>query len=311
MISNITRHIVYTLQLNKVGVVLASKIFALYSDNNIQSDDDYYLFIIKLIRNPQGLKLSHLTEKDVALAIEIGKRIIEDSDSIRISIISTFDESYPKRLKFNKDRPLILNYRGNLNALSKKSIGIIGSRKASKDSLGNAYFLGNYFAQRGYNVLSGLALGCDTSAHLGALSASGITTAILPCGLDKVHPKSNDKLANQILEQDGLLISEYFLGVTPMKGFYVQRDRLQALFSDHLVNVQSKIDGGSMHASNYAMSIKRNVAAFDCEGNDQIYSGNLHLFEKGAFRLNNNNIDQFLLLGSDQQNMDEEQLRLF
>ena len=143
------------------------------------------------------------------------------------------------------------------------------------------------------------------------MSCHGITTAILPSGLDTIYPRSNEKLAEQILDSGGLLMSEYFSGVKPIKGFYVQRDRLQGLFSDYLITVQSKLDGGSMHASNYALELEKRVAIFEFDMNDDDFGGNLQLRKKGAFVLTRDNINEFISLKTKEGPKSQDQLRLF
>lgn len=308
MISRITQHIIYTLQLKGIGVKMARKIFNLSEGHSIESNKDYVLFVLNEVSKFKGFQFS---ESEFSLAISAGDEIIEESFRLGINIISEYDELYPKRFIQFVDRPLIINYLGSIESLSMSSMGIIGSRKASTTSLNNATFLGAHLAEKGYNIISGLALGCDSAAHSGAITVNGITSAILPCGLDIIHPKSNEKLAEQILDSGGLLISEYFIGIKPIKGFYVRRDLLQGLFSDYLITVQSKIDGGSMYASNYALELNKQVAIFDFDENDPDFSGNLQLRNKGAFVLNRENINEFTSLKSKELLKNQNQLKLF
>jgi len=108
--------------------------------------------------------------------------------------------------------------------------------------------------------VSGLAKGCDTAGHVGALRAHGITTAVLAHGLDSIYPKENRSLAENILSNDGLLISEYLVGQKPIGSFFVERDRIQAGLSDCVFVVETGIKGGTMHTVKYCLEYERILA---------------------------------------------------
>jgi DNA processing protein len=99
----------------------------------------------------------------------------------------------------------------------------------------------------GITVVNGLALGCDTYALKGALSVGGKCIAVMPCGLDQIVPKSNYYLARTILENGGLLISEYPIGTKLEKYMYVERDRLQSTVSDAIIVIEASYQSGTMH----------------------------------------------------------------
>jgi DNA processing protein len=103
--------------------------------------------------------------------------------------------------------------------------------------------------KQGYVVISGLAEGCDTLGHRGCLEEGGKTVAIVGTGLDTVFPKSNEDLFKQIIKDGGLAISEYPVGFKGASYSFVQRDRLQAAFSDVVIPIQTSIKGGTMHAA--------------------------------------------------------------
>ena len=95
----------------------------------------------------------------------------------------------------------------------------------------------------GFDVVNGLAVGCDTAALRGALSEGGRCVAVLPCGLDMVVPSVNEYLAQEILEKGGCLISEYAEGTEPEKYRYVQRDRLQGRLSEVMLSSDPHFPG--------------------------------------------------------------------
>ena len=130
-----------------------------------------------------------------------------------VFIISKFDEDYPfmlRNLIGNRGEdtsPLILNYKGNLSSIKdRQSIAIIGTRHPTKEGEEAGMYYAKYFAEKGFNIVSGLALGCDTIAHKGALSVNGTTTAILAHGLQMISPKRNEFIAKEILEKGNISI---------------------------------------------------------------------------------------------------------
>ena len=114
--------------------------------------------------------------------------IWERSQEHNIHIISIRDSKYPKCLSQIPNPPLLLHVRGNIDALNKDCIAIVGTREPTEYGINAAERLGALFAERGYVVVSGLAKGIDAAAHQGALRANGITVAVLAHGLDTIYP---------------------------------------------------------------------------------------------------------------------------
>lgn len=230
---------------------LGSKITGFISDEELC---DYFL---GLQSAKSSRSTARLTEQDFKQALKQAEIKLDKTQQAGISWISCYDASYPAVLNDvmsedgkRSESPVMLYYKGDLQLLSSASIAIIGSRNASPQAEKAATFLAKNFAARGLPIVSGLALGCDTAAHLGALAAeSGKTIAVLGNGLDSVYPSENSDLAAQILAQGGLLISEYALGQKAANYTLVARDLIQAGISKAVIVAQSKIDGGSMHAA--------------------------------------------------------------
>jgi DNA processing protein len=204
-------------------------------------------------------------------------RLGESADGV----VAIGDANFPEtRGIVNKsDRPVALFYKGNLSLLQKTSlnIAIIGVLTPDKKVEISEKIVADYIVKKGATILSGLALGCDTIAHKVALNNHGKTIAILPSPLNNIHPKENSELAFDIVQQGGLLISEYYespKGRNDLVSRFVVRDRLQALYSDAVLLVASYAvndsgkDCGSRHAMGKAKSygIKRAV----------IYNDNKH-----------------------------------
>lgn len=197
------------------------------------------------------------TSKDLALALQEAEKKLEQTQKAGINWVSIFDPNYPAVLRYVRSEdgkrsaiPVLIYYQGNLQLLSYPSIAIIGSREALPQSEKAASFLAYSFASRGLNIVSGLALGCDTAAHQGALkTGTGKTIAVLGNGLDTIYPPQNTDLAAEILEQGGLLLSEYEMGTNAANYTFFERDLIQAGISKAVIVAQTRIDGGSMHAA--------------------------------------------------------------
>jgi len=209
------------------------------------------------------------------------KKRVDDLNNSGTSIINYFDKDYPQSLKMIKNPPLHLFIKGNLNIFTNKNIAIIGSRKPSSTGKNKAYQISKSLSKESLNIISGLALGCDTEAHKGALSVNGNTLAVLPGPLDNIYPSSNNKLSEEILEKNGCLLSEYLSNTKIINPNFVQRDRLQSGLSSLIIVIETSIDGGTMHTVNFAIEQNKKIACFGFnDDKNLIPSGNKELFSK-------------------------------
>lgn len=206
----------------------------------------------------KGKKFEKVSKEDLILANRTALRIIENCEIEKIGIISYFEDDFPDILKNctneegKKDPPIVLYYRGNLAALKKSGVAIIGTREPTPNGVKAGLYFSRELAKKGYNIISGLAVGCDTTGHRGALDAGGTTTAFLATCLkwDDIYPKENLELAKEIVNNGGLLLSEYYIGQKCGRYAFVARDRLQAGLSYATIVVQTGLHGGTMHAVN-------------------------------------------------------------
>ena len=189
------------------------------------------------------------------------------------------DECYPKTLRDMKSAPDILYYVGDIAACENVVIAVVGKRDAAERYLKIAKMIGGVLANKGFTVLNGLAIGVDAYALEGALEANGKVVAVMPGGLDEIYPKSNQKLAERIVENGGCLISEYPNGTRPQKYTFVQRDRIQAMISNKVFVVDAEKDGGTMHTADYALKFDRPLGCFIEENGVQSPSGNRMLVD--------------------------------
>jgi DNA processing protein len=168
-----------------------------------------------------------------------------------------------QRLRNIKHPPKELYYKGDITLIDNTpNIAVIGSRQISEKGISLAFDTGSTLASMGITVVNGLALGCDTYALKGALSIGGKCIAVMPCGLDQIVPKSNYYLARTILENGGLLISEYPIGTKLEKYMYVERDRLQSTVSDAIIVIEASYQSGTIHTVRAARRQGKQVACY-------------------------------------------------
>lgn len=187
------------------------------------------------------------------------KEEIETNKKNGIDIITIFDSKYPSKLHDTTDPILYLYYIGDINLINATSIAIIGTRHPSDKGIKYSQMAGEVFGSKGYVVVSGLAIGCDMHSHIGCLNKNGKTIAILPSDLINVQPKSNSTLAKRIVDNGGLLISEYPVGSIINKFNYVKRDRIQSAISKCILVIESSENGGTMIAVNKSIKDGKKV----------------------------------------------------
>lgn len=174
-----------------------------------------------------------------------------------IEVIHCLSEAYPPNLRLLEDFPLFLYCRGNLELLkSRNNIAVIGTRENSEVGGNIARGTARFFAQSGYTIVSGLAKGIDAIGHQAALDAGGKTIAVL-IDVQKVYPKENQPLAQDILKKEGLLIAENRPGSFQGKNAFVLRDRIQSGLSLAIFPIETDVKGGTMHTVGYARKQKR------------------------------------------------------
>lgn len=219
------------------------------------------------------------------------------SQQQNIQIIPRGDPNYPKYLSHISDPPVLLHVRGNVDALNKGCITIIGTREPTEYGIDAAKRLGALFADKGYVMVSGLADGIDAAAHQGALEVNGITVAVLAHGLDTVYPIKNKELADAILKNNGALISEHPWGTKANRSYFIARDRIQSGLSLGVFIIETAVKGGTMHTVKFCKEQKRSLIVLKHPPDlidDQKVSGNIKLIsEKQAdivFK-DNDNID--------------------
>ena len=170
-----------------------------------------------------------------------------------IQIVSIDDTGYPKLLRLIDDPPLVLFVKGAIDALSANSnVAVVGTRDATSAGERVAFKIAKWLGEHTWCVVSGLAKGIDTAAHKGTLDGKFPTAAVMATPLNKIYPKENRKLADEILDHGGCWISEFPLWKKPYRSAFVQRDRIQSGLSVAVIPVQTDIEGGTMHTVRFA-----------------------------------------------------------
>jgi len=239
-----TDHLVKLLAVKGVG---RAKVFRLTELINFRPGSDVEL-AEALIEQIPALKLtSSLSKTEILNSFRAAGDLLEESRRIGIKTISYFDSEFPLLLKDIDTPPIVLHILGNWTTLSMPTVAVIGTREPSIYGQRVGERVGYRLGERNIHVISGLAIGCDTTAHIGCLKAGGITSAVLAHGLDSLYPKENKGLADKILEAGGCLVSEYMLKVRAIGNYFVERDRLQAGLSKATIVIETDIKGGTMH----------------------------------------------------------------
>jgi DNA processing protein len=178
------------------------------------------------------------------------------------AIVTIYDEQYPARLRTLPDAPAMLYVRGALSADDQFSVAIVGSRRATAYGHSIAERFARELCAYGLCIVSGGARGVDSHAHRGALGAGGRTVAIVGCGLDVAYPAENRKLyTDMVTTGQGVIVSEYPIGVTPEPWRFPARNRLISGISLGVLVVESPVGSGAMITANDAAEQGRDVFA--------------------------------------------------
>lgn len=220
--------------------------------------------LVKLL-NDSSKEEQHISLSDFDHRKHQIRKQLEQFTGIVDGVVAIGDKLFPqyRGVVKNSEQPVALFYRGNLRLLdqSNNNIAVIGLLNPDEQTISFEKKVVSHLVSLGATIVSGLALGCDSVAHKQALIEGGKTIAILPGPITDILPHTNRDLAEDIVQHDGLLISEYADKAgskMELSGRYIERDRLQALFSDCVILTASYtendlgLDSGSRHAMNYA-----------------------------------------------------------
>nr|WP_202395048.1 DNA-processing protein DprA [Aeromonas sp. PrichA-15] len=192
------------------------------------------------------------------------------------------DPAYPALLKEIPGAPLLLYCRGNVSSLSLPQLAMVGTRHPTYAGKDNATRLCAELVGCGLAITSGLALGIDGVCHQQALASGGITLAVLGSGLDCLYPKRHQGLAMQILEQEGLLVSELAPQQGPLAEHFPRRNRIISGLSLGTLVVEAAEQSGSLITARYALEQGREVFAVPGAPQNAQAAGCNRLLQQGA-----------------------------
>lgn len=199
-----------------------------------------------------------------------------------IGIISQNDSCYPEALRTIGDPPVFLFYRGNLDCLMGRCIAMIGTRKPAPNTLEATRKIACDLSNAGVTIISGLAAGIDTAAHLGCLDGQSPTVALLANGMDIDYPSQNAGLKEQIIKSGGLLLTEYPPGCPAIGWHFPIRNRLIAGLSRAVVMMEGQIRSGSMTTVHHALEQGKDVYAYPGNIGSEWAAGTHQLLREGA-----------------------------
>lgn len=200
-----------------------------------------------------------------------------------IKILSYNDEKYPENLKNVSTSPTKLYYMGNVDLLNKKrKIAIIGCREYSEYGKIVSEKFAYELAKLGFVIISGAARGIDSFSHKATLKTNVGTIAVLGNGLNYIYPPENKELEEKILENNGLIISEYDTGTRPSKYTFPARNRIISALSDGVLVIEARKNSGSQITVDFALDQGKNVYAVPGDITRINTEGTNELIKQGA-----------------------------
>lgn len=232
-------------------------------------------------------KHQRLTSEELA-RLERGRSLVEARQVIGfclqngVKILTVFDKVYPQKLLNITPCPLALFYRGTLFDFDDElCITIVGTRNMSQEGAKAARQMARDLAASGAVIVSGLARGIDSMAHIGALEAGGRTAAVIGNGIDVVYPPENRRLYSEIAER-GLIMTEYLPGTPPYPHHFRVRNRLLSALSNGVLVAESGSRGGSLITVNWALEHGKDIFAMPGDVSRPQSEGTNALIKQGA-----------------------------
>ena len=200
----------------------------------------------------------------------------------QIRCITKTSPEYPKKMKQHPSMPAKLYVKGRMPDPDKITVAVIGARMCSPYGRIQAFRYAKELSQAGVQIISGMALGIDSEGHKGALEGKMPTFAVLGSGVDVCYPKTNKKLYERILWENGGIISECPLGSEPVSWHFPARNRIISALSDAVLVVEAKENSGSLITAGFALEQGKMVYAIPGAVTDTLSRGCHKLIYDGA-----------------------------
>lgn len=263
MISSNKRIWIWITQVLGYNTPKVRRIYELYSDINdfYNGGEREWRFCGIFSQND----ISKLRNTDISAA----DKIISRCNELKYSVLAIDDEKYPQCLRDIECPPAVIYVSGKLPDIDNRlTIGIVGTRRATKYGIDNSYKFGYALSKYGVATVSGGALGVDCASHRGSLAADGVTICVRGCGINASYLSENAGMRNAITKK-GAVISEYPPDETPRTYYFPARNRIIAALSDGVLIIESGIKSGSLITANLAGEMGKKVYALLGNNNPQ------------------------------------------
>ncbi len=224
--------------------------------------------------------LAHQQPRGMADRVETMLSWLNESEQHHLVLAG--EKSYPPQLADLPDAPAALFGKGDIRLMQEPQLAIVGARTPTSGGINNARAFARYLSAQGLVITSGLALGIDAAAHRGALAAHGATIAVMGTGPDIIYPREHRELAEQIVAQGGLLISEWPPGTLARKEHFPRRNRLISGLSEGVLIVEASLQSGSLITARLAAEQGREVFAIPGSIHNPLSRGPHRLIREGA-----------------------------
>jgi len=231
--------------------------------------------------------LRRIVSAEIAAEIQAGPEparvdaVLRWLDDPANHVLTLADEAYPRMLLQISDPPPLIYVKGATALLNHAALAVVGSRNATRQGSENAEAFARELSDGGFTIVSGLALGIDAAAHRGGLAGIGSSIAVVSTGLDIVYPARNKPLAHH-LAADGLLVSEFSLGMPAIAVNFPRRNRLISGLARGCLVVEAALQSGSLITARYALEQGREVFAIPGSIHSTLSKGCHRLIKEGA-----------------------------
>ena len=254
---------------------------------------------VKAILDAESAEIERLASLTPAIAAQICtvtdnlpmfREKLDTLHNQNIRVLSLEDPNYPAQLKKIPDAPVILCQVGELTEINEPCVAIVGTREPSKEAIDLTLLIARTLTLAGFSVVSGLAAGLDTYAHMGSLTCSGKTIAVLGTDVLTVYPSENRWLASEI-QIRGCLLSEHPFRASPSPRNLVQRNRIISGLSLATIVIEARKKSGTLHTARFAQGQGKPLFACRWE-EDRGREGTRALVREGAFPFAPDGIDK-------------------
>ena len=280
-----TQQTLMLLGLPGVGPATFWKIHEQFQACDFQSIEQFFVSAKHVERLPEAAQTQirqYLENPNTCKLTSRVSREMENAQSHGAEILTPDNPAFPSLLKQTAQCPPLIYVKGNLDALELPQIAVVGSRNASRAGSQAAFDFAYELAKNGFAITSGLAIGVDAAAHHAALEAEGTTVGVVGTGLDQMYPSANAALADEILNRNGAIVSEFPFGTKAAPSHFPRRNRIISGLSCGTLVIEAALKSGSLITARHAMEENREVFAIPGALNNPMARGCHALIKQGA-----------------------------